>query len=263
MAHRPHPIRALLEIRAATELGAFAATAPAMAALLPRAGADRHVLVLPGFMAGDASTKPLRSLLGSLGYDTLGWGLGRNIGPTADIVEGLIELIERLDREKGPIDIIGWSLGGLFAREIARLAPATTRQVITLGSPFQTTGPEQSNASTAFTALRSRHSDHFTIPRIPSWAREPMEVPTTSIYTKGDGIVSWHQCLNRDLPDTENVEIYGSHCGLGHNPAAIYVIADRLAQKDHEWTPFVPPLALRALYPNADVVLDTDRIRVA
>ncbi len=262
MANRPHPILALLELRAGPEFGAFAATAPAMRALLPKATEDRHVLVLPGFMAGDASTRPLRAVLGSLGYQTHGWGLGRNLGPTTTIIDGLVSLIERLDRDKGPLDIVGWSLGGLFAREIARLAPQTVRQVVTLGSPFQTTGPEQSNANAAFTALRSHHSDDIMVPRIPSWAREPMTVPTTSVYTKGDGIVSWHQCLNRALPRTENVEVYGSHCGLGHNPAAIYVIADRLAQADRDWRPFRPRPALRRLFPNADV-LDPDRVRVA
>jgi pimeloyl-ACP methyl ester carboxylesterase len=259
MAKPPHPLLALMEVRAATELGAYAATAPAMAALLPRAGHDRHVLVLPGFMAGDRSTAPLRAFLGALGYDTQGWGLGTNLGPTAEIVEGMIALIEKLDRQKGPIDIIGWSLGGLFAREMARLAPHTARQVITLGSPFQTTGPEQSHARAAFNALRSRHSDHIMVPRMPSWAREPLAVPTTSIYTRTDGVVSWHQCLNRDLPQTENVEVYGSHCGLGHNPAALFVIADRLAQRQREWEPFRAPRRLRGLYPAGDV-LDTDRV---
>lgn len=248
-----------MEVRAAPELGAFAAAAPAMAALLPRAGHDRHVLVLPGFMAGDASTRPLRTLLSALGYDTRGWALGTNLGPTADIVEGLIELIERLERQKGPIDIIGWSLGGLFAREMARLAPHTVRQVITLGSPFQTTGPDQSNARVAFAALRARHSDDIMVPRMPSWAREPLGVPTTSIYSRTDGVVSWHQCLNRDLPRTENIEVYGSHCGLGHNLAAAYVIADRLAQHDDEWRPFRAPRRMRAFYPGG-VVLDTDRV---
>ncbi len=262
MAHRPHPLLALLELRAGPELGAFAATVPAMKAWLPKATEDRHVLVLPGFMAGDASTTPLRAVLGSLGHETHGWGLGRNIGPTAAILDGLLGLVERLHREKGPIDLVGWSLGGLFAREVTRLAPTTVRQVVTLGSPFQTVGPEESNVSGAFTALRSRHSDDVLVPRIPSWAREPMGVPTTSIYTKGDGIVSWHQCLNRDLPQTENVEVYGSHCGLGHNPAAIYAVADRLAQQGGHWQPFRPRTTLRRLFPNADV-LDTNRVRVA
>jgi pimeloyl-ACP methyl ester carboxylesterase len=262
MVKPPHPILALMEVRAAPEFGAFAATAAAMRALLPRAPHRRHILVLPGFMAGDASTKPLRMLLDTLGYETQGWGLGTNLGPTTAIIDGLIDLIERLEGDRGPIDIIGWSLGGIFAREMARLAPHTTRQVITLGSPFQTTGPEQSNARAAFAALRSRHSDDHLAPRLPSWAREPLTVPTTSIYTRTDGVVSWHQCLNRDLPRTENIEIYGSHCGLGHNPAAVFVIANRLAQRDGHWKPFRPPRVLRGLYPGSDV-LDTDRVRVA
>ena len=262
MVKPPHPLLALLEVRAAPELGAFAATAPALAALLPRARHERHVLVLPGFMAGDASTKPLRLLLDTLGYRTRGWELGTNLGPTAAIIDGLFDLVERLGRERGPIDLIGWSLGGLFAREMARLAPGATRQVITLGSPFQTTGPGQSNARAAFAALRSRHHVDHAGTRVPAWAREPFPVPTTSIYTRTDGVVSWHQCLNPAVPQTENIEVYGSHCGLGHNPAAAFVIADRLAQRDDEWTPFRPPRPLRGIYPRGDV-LDTDRVRVA
>ena len=259
MARPPHPLLALLEVRAAPEFGAFAVSAPVMAKLLPRTGQKRNVIVLPGFMAGDTSTRPLRSLLGALGYETHGWGLGRNLGPTSPIINGLVALIERLDRENGPLDIIGWSLGGLFGREIARLAPRTTRQVITLGSPFQTTGPGDSNAGAAFAALRRRHAGNIVDGRLPSWAREPLEVPTTSIYTRADGVVAWQQCLNRELPQAENVEVHGSHCGLGHNLAAIYVIADRLAQPDGTWEPFKAPPVLRPIFPNP-VDFDTDRV---
>ena len=97
--------------------------------------------------------------------------------------------------------------------------------------------------------------------RVPSWAREPIAVPSTSIYTKSDGVVNWHQCLNRDLPQLENVEVYGSHCGLGFNPAVTFVIADRLAQTPN-WQPFKPPLALRRLYPTP-VDFDTRLARAA
>jgi pimeloyl-ACP methyl ester carboxylesterase len=255
MARRPHPLLALLELRASTEFGAFAATAPAMAGLLPK-GTGRTVLVLPGFMTGDTSTKPLRALLRRLGHDARGWDLGRNIGPTDDLLDGMVTLLDRLHRSNGSVDIVGWSLGGLFGREMARVAPQAVRQVITLGSPFQTIGPGQSNAGAAFAALRHRHSPGMVENRLPSWAREPIPVPSTSIYTKSDGVVNWHQCLNRDLPLVENVEVYGSHCGLGFNPAATFVIADRLNQSGNDWKPFKPPFALRALYP-APVDFDT------
>lgn len=252
MAGRPSPLRVLLEVRAATELGTFLASAPAMTRFLPR-GDGRPVLVLPGFMAADGSTTLLRSLLRTLGHDARGWGLGRNIGPTDRILDGLVHAVDDLDSSAGPIDIVGWSLGGIYARELARIAPQAIRQVITLGSPFQTSGPDESNAGAAFAALRDRHSERAIVPRMPSWAREPMPVPATSVYTKGDGIVHWHQCLNREQPHTENVEVRGSHCGLGHNPAAMFVVADRLAQQEFEWRPFRAPHPIRRLFPRPTV----------
>ena len=252
MAGRPSALRALLELRVAPELGAFVASAPALTRLLPR-GHGRPVLVLPGFMAGDPSTAPLRALLRSLDHDVHGWGLGRNIGPTDSVLDGLVHKVDELDERGGPIDIVGWSLGGIYARELARIAPQAVRQVITLGSPFQTSGPQESNAGAAFAALRDRHSERAIVPRLPSWAREPMPVPATSIYTKGDGIVHWHQCLNREMRNTENVEVYGSHCGLGYNPAALFVVADRLAQLEFEWAPFRAPPTLRTLFPRPTV----------
>ncbi len=242
----------MLEVRALAELGTFAATAPVLSRVLP-SGGGRPVLVLPGFLADDHSTKPMRVLLRSLGHDAVGWGLGRNIGPTDEVLDGLLDLFVDLDDSGGPIDIVGWSLGGLYAREMARLAPARVRQVITLGSPFQIATEQDSNAGAAFRSFKEFHSDRVMMPRIPSWAREPIPVSTTSIYTRGDGIVKWDHCLNRDFPHTENVEVRGSHCGLGHNPAAMVVVADRLAQPDAQWAPFEPPAALRALFPRAEV----------
>lgn len=233
------------------ELGTFVAIAPVLARVLPR-GVGRPVLVLPGFLGDDPSTKPMRMLLRSLGHDAHGWGLGRNIGPTDEILDGLFDLLEDKAQD-GPVDLVGWSLGGLYAREMARLAPSAVRQVITLGSPFQIVGRQDSNVSTAFGAFEEFHSDRVMIPRIPSWARDPIPVAATSIYTRGDGIVRWDHCLNRDFPHTENVEVRGSHCGLGHNPAAMVVVADRLAQQGSYWQPFKPPTALQALFPAAEV----------
>ncbi|MDG2025604.1 MAG: alpha/beta fold hydrolase [Acidimicrobiales bacterium] len=249
MATRPSRLLAALEIRALGEMGSFALSAPALAALLPK-GTPKTVLVLPGFLADDASTAPMRRLLGHLGHDVHGWDLGRNIGPTNEIMDGLVERVEELDRRGGPLDIIGWSLGGIYAREIARLAPSVVRQVVTMASPFQTTGPDESNASAAFRALRARHNPEFELNRVPSWAREPIPVWTTSIYTKTDGIVHWSQCLNVHRPHTENIEVRGSHCGLGYNPFAMWIVADRLAQPANEWNRFRPPGPLRYLFPR-------------
>src|SRR5580765_5312938 len=128
--------RLALEQRIVYELGAFAAASPLLRAV---GRGDRHpVLVLPGFSASDQSTAPLRSIIRSQGYWVHGWRLGRNIGPTPEIVTGMIERLQMLnDRHQAKVSVIGWSLGGIYARMMARLYPEAVRQVITLGSPYR------------------------------------------------------------------------------------------------------------------------------
>ncbi len=249
MTQRPSRLRVALELRAMPELMGFFASAPALWSMLPR-GKGRPVLVMPGFMAGDASTRPLRTLLRALGHNAVGWELGSNLGPTNGILEGMIDLLDRLDKEDGPVDIIGWSLGGIYGREMARLAPSAVRQVITLGSPFQISDSSESNVGPMFHALQRAHSDQIMVPRIADHAREAIPVPTTSVYSRSDGIVRWKQCLDPQQPLSENIEVRGSHCGLGHNPAAVMVIADRLAHVTGQWQPYTPPAAAQGLFPE-------------
>src|SRR5918998_641019 len=133
---QPTLVRVLLESRAVLEFGAFAASAPALQ-LAPK-GDGHPVLVLPGLAASDESTRPLRWFLRSRGYHTHGWRLGRNTGPSDRIRKGLRDRVRGIADQHGrPISLVGWSLGGIYAREIARLAPDAVRQVITLGSPFR------------------------------------------------------------------------------------------------------------------------------
>ena len=245
---RPSVLRLASEMIAVGEYGSFRVSAPLLRRCLPHG--DRPVFVLPGFLAGDGSTAPLRRNLEELGHTVYGWELGRNLGPTPAILDGMVERLDELNRRHGRIDIVGWSLGGIFARELARLAPQTIRQVITLGSPFQIETPTDSNASPVYRSLSHLHAPHLEM-RVPAYVREELPVPATSIYTRADGVVRWHHCLNHDTPFTENVE--GSHCGLGFNLAALLVVADRLAQPEDQWTPFRVRRKLRAFFPNAPV----------
>lgn len=245
---RPSPLHVAAEIRAVGEFGSFALAAPLLRRCLPEG--NRPVFVMPGFLADDNSTVPLRRTLDSLGHITYGWDLGRNLGPTPEILDGIVERLDELHQKHGPIDIVGWSLGGIFARELARIAPHTIRQVITLGSPFQIETPTDSNASAMYRALSHLHAPELEM-RVPAYVREPLQVPATSIYTRSDGVVRWHHCLNHDEDHTENVEVYGSHCGLGFNLAALIVVADRLAQPVGTWRPFRVRRSLRGLFPTA------------
>src|SRR6185437_8404246 len=152
-------------------------------------------------------------------------------GVEAKIDAWLAELAGRYQRK---VRLIGWSLGGVFAREAARRSSEQVRQVITLGSPFANE-PKASNAWRLYEVLSGR--------QIKDWlGREAMKlpppVPSTAIYTRTDGIVAWRGCLEQESAMTQNIEVEGSHCGLGHNPAVLYAIADRLALPEGKWRLF-------------------------
>ena len=219
------------------ELGAYVASIGPLLARSPR-GDGHGVLVLPGFTADDTSTRPLRWFLGRLGYHASGWRLGVNIGPTDRIIDGLVSRFERITRRGEPISLIGWSLGGIYARELAYLYPTRVRQVITMGSPFQIQDREQSNAGPLYDMLSTFHSSRVTDDVPPDDVRGDLPVPSTAIYTRTDGIVPWRSTMEPDGPTRESIAVRGSHCGLGHNPYILRIIADRLAQPAGTWEPY-------------------------
>ena len=236
-------------LRSAAEFAALPWAVPWLARA-PR-GDGHGVLVLPGLMASDASTRVLRRFLHGLGYCVDGWALGRNRGPTAEIVDGMPRLLQDMaQRTGGPVSIIGWSLGGVYARELARENPDQVRQVITLGSPFALTDSRQSRAGNAFrrnahlhvgpglAALRDRTPDA----QFPSRRR-----PSTRART---GSCRGRRALNRPVTRTRM-----SLCGAAtsasvsmHSPTGSSPIGwhNRLGR----WRPFEPPAAMRRLYPT-------------
>ena len=235
----------LLEVRAVWELGAFFAAYPLLR--LAQRGDGHPVLVLPGLAASDTSTRPLRTYLKDQGYAAHGWKLGANHGPRpgaeAKMQARLAELAERYGKR---VSVIGWSLGGVFAREMARRAPGQVRSVISLGSPFAG-APRASNAWKLYERASQR--------KVEDWPerermRIPPPVPSTAIFSRSDGIVAWQGCLERDGPLSENIEVEGSHCGLGHNPAVLYAVADRLAQPEGGWWPFERTGVKGLIYPD-------------
>jgi pimeloyl-ACP methyl ester carboxylesterase len=235
--------------RALAELGLYFAALPALPAL-PQ-GDGHPVLVLPGLLADDTSTRALRAVLRRLGYAVYGWRLGRNIGPTAESVQGLRSCVSDLTQRHGrTVSLIGWSLGGIFAREQAREMPRSVRQVITLASPFRLARPDQTRVHQAFQRYSHLHVKHQALPLERDDG--PLPVPATSVYSHLDGIVAWETCLDTTGPRAENIAVLASHLGIGHHPAAIYAVADRLAQAEGSWKPFRPPPALRPAFPRPD-----------
>ena len=247
-ARPPHLFWTLSEGRALVELGAFYALRGPLA-MLPR-GDGHSVLVLPGFLASDRSTKPMRDLLNSLGYDAHGWDSGRNIRVDNALIARLEAQLMRLNDESGgKVSLVGWSLGGVLARELAKLHPDRVRLVISLGSPISD-DRGHTNARRLFELLNGKEPEPLRDGRFMGLDEAP-PVPTTSILTKTDGVVHWRGSVQKPTrTPSENIEVYASHLGLGVNPSVMIAIADRLAQDKGEWAPFEPSLAQQWMYPH-------------
>ena len=235
-------------LRGLADLTALLVATPALLAA-PR-GDGHGVLIFPGLLAGDRSTGPLRAFLRWLGYDARGWDLGRNHGPTEAVLAGLPRaLLRHAERTGRPVSLIGWSLGGMYAREMARSYPRQVRQVITLGSPYAQTHPGQSHAHGPYQRLSFLHAPSSKLPSSEQRSR-PINVPSTSVYSRLDGIVAWQACVEPETALHQNVEVRCSHVGFGVDPATLWLIADRLARPAGRQVPFRPPPPLRPLYPR-------------
>jgi pimeloyl-ACP methyl ester carboxylesterase len=229
----PSAFLLMLEGRAIWELGAMLTATPWLRRL--KKGDGHPVFVFPGMGANDFTTAPLRNFLGGLGYATQAWGQGFNFGPRDGVLKKCAADVRALAEKHGrPVSLIGWSLGGLYAREMAKELPDHTRCVITLGTPFAG-HPRATNAWRVFEMLSGQKAHD---PKVIARLRTPPPVPTTSIYSRSDGIVAWQCSLNEPSPLAENIEVPASHTGMGMNPLALYAVADRLAQAPGQWRPF-------------------------
>jgi len=229
----PGAVLLALEGRAFWELGATIAAYPVLRQA-PR-GDGHPVVVFPGLAASDITTVPLRGFLDAQGFDSHGWKLKLNFGPRKGVLEASIDRVRRFRKSSGrKVSLVGWSLGGVFAREIAKLIPEDVRCVVTLGSPF--TGHPKANNAWRFYQLVSGHK--LDDDRAMEHVRRPPPVPTTSIFSRTDGIVAWQCSLQPASDHAESIEVQASHLGIGMHAAAWYAIADRLAQPEGRWQPF-------------------------
>jgi alpha/beta superfamily hydrolase len=218
-----------------------------------KAEGDGHpVVVFPGFMATKKSTTFLRKHISGLGYTTYDWGLGRNRG-NIEYLPILVATIEELHKKhQQKISLVGWSLGGVFARQVAKERPDLIRQVITLGSPFQDIAQPNNIAwlHTLITGGKTvKDVDHNLLNDLPI----PAPVPTTAVYSKEDGIVPWQVCMEMVEDEYhQNIQVRGSHIGLGMNNSVLTIIADRLQYSKENWTYFKPKSVLEGLlfYPS-------------
>ncbi len=190
-------------------------------------GGGEPVLVLPGFGAGDGSTRVLCSLIGRWGYRVAGWGLGVNRGDVPNLIPRVAERVQEIHRSSGQaVRLVGWSLGGVLAREVARDEPELVDRIVTLGSPV-VGGPKFTNAASFYTAT-GQDLDAID-DAVAERNQIPIRVPITAVFSRADGVVDWRACIDSFSEQVEHVEVKSSHLGLGFDPEVLEIVADRLA----------------------------------
>lgn len=215
----------------------------------PQPVGDGHaVIVFPGLGGAPFTTAPLRDYLRACGYDAQCWGQGVNTGPEGELDAWLGTLDERVlaaaQASGGPVSLVGWSLGGIYARELAKRLPQQVRNVITLGTPFAAL----SGATHAESLYRWLGGDTSQItPELAARLAETPPVPCTSIYSRTDGVVDWRGCVAPPGRRCQSVEVAASHLGMVAHPQVMRIVAERLAAPVRRASPARRPRAtLRA-----------------
>jgi pimeloyl-ACP methyl ester carboxylesterase len=242
--------------RAAWEYTALQLSWPVLKSKLPH-GDGHPVIIFPGFLTGDTFTAVLRNCIEEKGYKTYGWDNGLNFGFDEATAGHLKQRLKQVFDESGgrKVTLIGHSLGGIYARELAREFPNMVRGVVTMGTPFGMMDDPAAATSRRLSRLYDFFNpggDKLKFEDIRERMLTPPAAPTTSLYSKEDGIVDWKGALNPDSSESENIEVRGSHLGMAFNPMTIAAVLDRLAQKEGDWKPFDPANYRSLVFPAND-----------
>ena len=235
----PTALRTAKELRVIFEMLAMYSFRSALNKI--KSGDGHPVVVAPSFMSGDSGTAALRAFLRRSGFAAYGWEQGFNRGMSEAKYLAFEQHVKDIAARHGrKVSVIGWSLGGIYARTFAHKNPEIVRQVITLGSPIHIPGVE-SVTGPVLKLYELLNPGALTDPMLgwsDCWQATPT-VPSTAIYSEGDGIVDWESCIDKELgSQSENLRVPGSHTGLTHNVTVMYAVAERLAQREGSWKPF-------------------------
>jgi len=190
-------------------------------------GDGRIAVALPGWKAPDQTTAPLRGYLRSLGHDARGWGFGVNQGDVEAKRDQMVLKVRRLAEKSGrPVNLLGWSLGGVVAREVARSAPESVHRVVIYGSPI-VGGPTHTAGVGAYAA---EEVARIRVLQAHLDATEPVATPIVAIFSRADTVVDWRACIDRSSLDVTTIEVGSTHIGLGLDPDVWLTVAEAFAE---------------------------------
>jgi pimeloyl-ACP methyl ester carboxylesterase len=231
-------INLLQEFRAVGEFAKFAGHAWTWR-LGNRAAKSRSILLIPGFLAGDATLYPFANWLRSRGHQVFFSGILANTDCPRRVVDRLTNIvIERYARAGEKLVVIGHSLGGIYARELGRRLPECIEQIILLGSPIK--DPHiHSNPYVKMLAMLTRYireNGHGCTDQLATicgvHGAEAPQIPETLIYSKSDGVVDWASCIE-DGPEVRTFEVDSTHCGLPYNLDTLRIVRRRIEETSH------------------------------
>ncbi len=187
-------------------------------------GNGERIMLLPGWKAHDTVMFPLKTYLSRLGYKPEYWGLGFNNGYVEKYRD---QLISRLSEEHNDekITLIGWSLGGVVAREVARVLPHKVAGVVTYGTPV-IGGPKYTIGAKAWGTEEAERIINL-LESLES--TDPISVPISAIFTKKDSIVNWSACIDHHSRYVSHYEVKSTHLSLGIDPEVWEIVADHLS----------------------------------
>ncbi len=193
-------------------------------------GDGRLLILVPGYGADEWSMKPLKKFLTSLNYQVFDWGHGRNRGHVEEDTELLASTVQTIssDHNNELVTLIGWSLGGVLSREVARLYPQSVREVITMGTPL-VGGPKYTVLANRYAKQKNIDLDEYEA-EIHGINTVGFRQPVTVIYSKSDGIVGWRAAVDYYNEQAKNIEVNCSHLGMGVSAEVWKIIAQTLAQ---------------------------------
>lgn len=188
---------------------------------------DGHaVLVLPALGQTDSYTSGVRNVLSELGYQAFGWDLGPNIGPTPRLRQGALDRLTALSDAHGPVSLVGYSMGGLFARWLAQQRPDRVRRFISVCSPIHEAGKNFWMPIEPVIGLLAGED----LTALKQEIAGPVPVEGTVLFSSADGLVNWTSCHDDAVPPEENIDIGGPHVLIARNPNMMRIVADRLAR---------------------------------